>query len=257
MASAALNASVSVQDQVSKEEWQVRVDLACAYRLVAHHGWDDLIFTHLSARVPGPDEHFLINPLGLMFEEITASSLVKVDLDGHKVLPSPYMINPAGFIIHSCIHGARHDVGAVFHTHTVAGIAVSAQEGGLLPISQTVLQLYTKVGYHDYEGIALEADEQPRLIADLGTKNVLILRNHGLLSAGETIAQTFLIHFLLEKACAIQVAAQGNGTALRHAVPSMAELVGHQAMPVFGMGAALTWQALVRKMDKLDNSYRN
>ncbi len=256
MATLPLNSSQIVRDQVSPEEWQTRIDLACAYRLIAHNGWDDLIFTHLSARVPGPDKHFLINPLGLMFEEITASSLVKVDLAGKTILPSPYVINPAGFIIHSCIHAARHDVEAVFHTHTVAGIAVSAQKNGLLPISQTVLQIYDRVGYHDYEGIALNADEQPRLVANLGDKNILILRNHGLLSAGETIGQTFLIHFLLEKACAIQVAAQSNGTDLQGAPHSMAELVAHQAEMAFSMGATLTWQALLRKMDRLDSGFR-
>ncbi len=246
----------SLQARVSPEEWQTRIDLACAYRLIAHHGWDDLIFTHLSARVPGPDEHFLINPLGLFFDEITASSLVKVDLNGAKVSDSPYMINPAGFVIHSCVHAARHDVGAVFHTHTVAGVAVASQKQGLLPLSQTELQLHTKVGYHDYEGIALDADEQPRLVANLGDHFALILRNHGLLSVGNTVGQAYLIHFLLEKACAIQVAAQSGGTELLPANQAMATRVHDQAVAAFGFGAQLTWAAALRKMERLDPSFK-
>jgi len=247
----------SVKEQVSPEEWQTRVDLACAYRLIAHHGWDDLIFTHLSARVPGPEEHFLINPLGLFFDEITASSLVKVDLDGNKINQTPYIINPAGFVIHSCVHAARHDVGAVFHTHSVMGVAVSCQQQGLLPISQTELQLHTSVGYHDYEGIALDEDEQPRLVEDLGAKNALILRNHGLLSAGGSVAQAYLIHFLFEKACAIQVAAQSGGTELVEMPHLMAERVAHQAMSAFDGGAKLTWAAAMRKMERIDPSFHN
>ncbi len=247
----------SVKDQVSPEEWQTRVDLACAYRLIAHHGWDDLIFTHLSARVPGPEEHFLINPLGLFFDEITASSLVKVDLEGNKINQTPYIINPAGFIIHSCVHAARHDVGAVFHTHSVTGVAVSCQQQGLLPISQTELQLHTTVGYHDYEGIALSAEEQPRLVADLGDKYALILRNHGLLSAGSSIGHAYLIHFMLEKSCAIQVAAQSGGAALVEAPHAMAELVAHQAMSAFDGGVKMTWDAAKRKMERLDPSFMN
>ncbi len=249
--------ATSVKDQVTPEEWATRVDLACAYRLIAYHGWDDLIFTHLSARVPGPEEHFLINPIGLYFEEITASSLVKVDLSGNILIPTPYQINPAGFIIHSCVHAARHDLGAVFHTHSVAGVAVSCQQQGLLPLSQTELLVHTRVGYHDYEGVALEAEEQPRLVADLGTNNALILRNHGLLSAGKTVAQAYLVHFLLEKACAIQVAAQAGGTALNAMSAEMAERVAHQAMSDFSGGAQLTWGAALRKMDRLDRSFRD
>jgi len=247
----------SVKGQVSPEEWQTRVDLACAYRLIAYHGWDDLIFTHLSARVPGPDEHFLINPLGLFFDEITASSLVKVDLHGNKLTDTPYMINPAGFVIHSCVHAARHDVGAVFHTHSIAGVAVASQQQGLLPISQTELQLHTSVGYHEYEGIALEEEEQPRLVADLGDKYALILRNHGLLSAGQSVAQAYLIHFLLEKACAIQVAAQSGGTELISVSDDMAKRVAQQAMMAFDGGAKLTWMAAMRRMERLDPSFLN
>ncbi len=172
---------LSVKDTVSPEEWQVRVDLAAAYRLVAHYGWDDLIFTHLSARVPGPEHHFLINPYGMMFDEITASSLVKINLQGEIVSPSPYFINPAGFTIHSAVHAAREDALCVIHLHTHNGIAVSAQQKGLLPISQQSLFALSSLAYHDYEGLALNEDEKSRLVADLGNKSNMILRNHGLL----------------------------------------------------------------------------
>src|ERR671913_652998 len=172
----------NVRDLVSPEEWQVRVDLAASYRLVAMYGWDDLIFTHISARVPGPEHHFLINPYGMMFEEITASSLVKVDLDGKIVMDSEYSINPAGFTIHSAVHAAREDALCVMHLHTDYGIAVSAQQDGLLPISQQALFPLTSLAYHDYEGLALNEEEKPRLVSDLGDKNYLILRNHGLLT---------------------------------------------------------------------------
>jgi ribulose-5-phosphate 4-epimerase/fuculose-1-phosphate aldolase len=247
--------SQSLRGSISAEEWRTRVDLACAYRLIAHHGWDDLIFTHLSARVPGPDEHFLINPIGLLFEEITASSLVKVDLAGNILSETPYSINPAGFIIHSCVHAARHDVGAVFHTHSIAGVAVASQRQGLLPISQTELQLHATIAYHDYEGIALDADEQQRLIRDLGPHQVLILRNHGLLSAASDVAETYLIHFLLEKACAIQIAALAGGTELLSAGSAMAEKVARQANSAFKGAAALNWAAARRKMARLDPSF--
>lgn len=247
----------NVQGSVSPEEWQTRVDLACAYRLVAHHGWDDLVFTHLSARIPGPDEHFLINPMGLMFEEITASSLIKVDLAGKILSPTPHFINPAGFTIHSCIHGARHDVGAVFHTHTVAGVAVSTQKQGLLPISQAALGFYNTLAYHDYEGLALVEAEIPRLIADLGQQKALILRNHGLLSAGCTIAEAYLILFMLEKACQIQVAAQGSGAALLMQPQAMADLVAQQTSAAFGFAAEMSWQAAMRKMERLDSGFKN
>ncbi len=256
MATASSNVSSTLREQVSAEEWQTRVDLACAYRLVAHYCWDDLIFTHLSARIPGPEEHFLINPFGLMFEEITASSLIKVDLDGNLLSPTPYQINPAGFTIHSCIHQARHDVGAVMHTHTVAGIAVSAQKDGLLPLSQMALGFFNSVAYHDYEGIALIEEEKARLVADLGTKNLMILRSHGLLTAAGSVAQTFLVLYMLQKACETQLAAQSGGAQLIHQPQSLADLVEHQTKHSFGMAAQITWQALLRKMDRLDSSYR-
>jgi ribulose-5-phosphate 4-epimerase/fuculose-1-phosphate aldolase len=245
----------SIKDQVSAEEWQTRQDLACAYRLVAHYGWDDLIFTHLSARVPGPEEHFLINPFGLMFEEITASSLVKIDLEGTIILPNGYGINPAGYTIHSCLHAGRHDVGSVMHTHTVAGVAVSAQTHGLLPISQTALTVFNDVAYHDYEGVALNPDEKPRLVADLGAKRSMILRNHGLLTCGKTVAEAFLALFFLEKACAIQLAAQSGGATLTHQPQPMADLVQQQSMYGFEFAAKVSWQGLMRKMERLDPSF--
>src|SRR5215831_17573717 len=190
----------SVRDQTTEAEWQARVDLAAAYRLVALYGWDDLIFTHISARVPGGDHHFLLNPYGMMFDEVTASSLVKIDLQGQKVGDSPYFINPAGFTIHSAVHEAREDALCVMHLHTRNGIAVSAQKDGLLPLSQQAMFALASLAYHDYEGLALDAEEKPRLVADLGNKKSLILRNHGLLTVGRTVAEAFLGMFLLERA---------------------------------------------------------
>src|SRR5678815_1690461 len=190
--------AVSVQADVSEAEWQIRVDLAAAYRLVAHYGWDDLIFTHLSARVPGPEHHFLINAYGMMFQEITASGLVKVNLQGEIVMPSPYFINPAGFTIHSAVHAAREDALCVIHLHTDYGIAVSVQKNGLLPISQQSLFSLGSLAYHGYEGLALNEDEKSRLVADLGDNNNLILANHGLLTVGRTPAEAFLEMYILE-----------------------------------------------------------
>src|ERR671919_2433254 len=201
----------ALKDKVSPEEWSVRVDLAAAYRLVARFGWEDLVFTHISARVPGAEEHFLINPYGLFFDEITATSLVKIDLDGNKVQDSPFEVNPAGFVIHSAIHAARHDAKCVLHTHTLNGVAVSAQRGGLLPISQHSMFSLGSLAYHDFEGPALNDDEKPRLVGDLGDKTSLILRNHGLLTVGETVADAFVAMYYLEASCAIQVRAQAGG----------------------------------------------
>lgn len=251
-------ATKDVRDQVSDEEWQQRVDLAACYRLIAMHGWDDLVFTHVSARVPGPDEHFLINAYGLLFEEITASSLVKVDLGGEKVLDSPYPINPAGFVIHSAVHAARHDVECVLHTHTKAGVAVSAQADGLLPISQTSLFPYASLAYHDYEGVALNDDEKPRLVADLGNNNALMLRNHGLLTTGATIADAFLMMYLLETACQIQVMAQSSGAGLIHVPQPIVDGILAQAeQATKGLGGQLVWPGLVRKLDRANPSFRD
>ncbi len=248
----------SVRAQVSAEEWQVRTDLAACYRALAMYGWDDLVFTHVSARVPGPHDHFLINAFGMMFEEMTASSLVKVDLDGNKVIDSPHDINPAGFVIHSAIHGARHDAACVIHTHTRAGIAVSAQAGGLLPISQTALFPYASLGYHAYEGVALSDDEKPRLISDLGEHRALILRNHGLLTTGESIPDAFLLMYVLETACQIQIMAQSGGSELVQVPKPIVEGIVEQADKVTkGLGGALVWPGLLRKLDRRDTSFRD
>lgn len=250
--------SFSVEGRVSPDEWQVRVDLAACYRLVALYGWDDLVFTHISARVPGPEEHFLINAYGLLFEEMTASSLVKVDLDGNVVMETPYSINPAGFTIHSAVHAARRDVGCVLHTHTKAGVAVSAQKDGLLPISQVSLFPLASIGYHDYEGVALNPEEKPRLVADLGDRTNLVLRNHGLLTAAPTIPDAFLAMYVLEMACQTQLLAQSAGAELIHVKPAIRQGIAAQAREVTkGLGGQLAWPALLRRLDRRDPSYRS
>jgi ribulose-5-phosphate 4-epimerase/fuculose-1-phosphate aldolase len=224
---------------------------------VAHYGWDDLIFTHLSARVPGPEHHFLINPYGMMFEEITASSLVKINLEGELVAPSPYFVNPAGFTIHSAVHAARADALCVIHLHTDYGIAVSAQQAGLLPISQQSLFALSSLAYHDYEGLALNPAEKARLVADLGNKTSMILRNHGLLTVGKTAAEAFLSMYILERACRIQILAQAGGGTLSPVSEPILESVAAQLGAVtVGQGAQLTWPGLLRKLDRLDRSYR-
>lgn len=248
----------NVREQVSAEEWKLRVDLAAAYRLVAQYGWDDLVFTHISARVPGPEHHFLINPYGMMFEEITASSLVKVDLSGAIVMPSPFNINPAGFTIHSAIHGAREDAACVMHTHSLNGVAVSAQRGGLLPLSQQSIFVLASLAYHNYEGVALLEDEKPRLVHDLGSNHYLMLRNHGLLTVANNIADAFLFMYLFEAACTIQVRAQAGGGELLHIPSQVLEGATRQAQQVTrGAGGALAWPALLRKLDRKDPSYRD
>ena len=247
----------SVREQVSQEEWQARVDLAAAYRLVALYGWDDLIFTHISTRVPDAEYHFLLNPYGMMFAEVTASSLVKVDLDGKKVSDSPYFINPAGFTIHSAVHAAREDALCVMHLHTDYGIAVSAQKHGLLPISQQAMFALSSLAYHEYEGLALDEEEKPRLVADLGDKKFMILRNHGLLTLGRTASEAFLGMFLLERACKIQILAQSGGGELVKIPNDIIDRVASQMSAVtVGQGASLTWPGLLRKLDRIDPSYR-
>ena len=239
-------------------ELALRTDLAACYRLMALYGWDDLVFTHISARVPGPDHAFLINPYGMLFEEITASSLLKVDADGVLLEPSDYPVNPAGFVIHSAIHAAREDVSCVLHSHTPAGIAVGAQPGGLLPISQQATIAVASLGYHNYEGIALLDDEKPRLVNDLGMKSSLILRNHGLLTVGETIADAFLFMYNLQKSCEIQVLAQAGGGELITVHPAI--LAGVEAnldLVLKGMGGNIAWPALLRRLDRIDPSYRD
>jgi len=246
-----------VRSQVSAEEWQVRVDLAACYRLVALHGWDGLVFTHLTARVPGSGHHFLINPYGMLFDEVTASSLVKVDLDGNKVMTSGYEINPAGFTIHSAVHAAREDAQCVIHLHTEAGVAVSAQKDGLLPLSQNALFPLASLAYHDYEGIALREDEEARLVRDLGERSFLILRNHGTLTVGRSIADAFLFMFVLERACRIQLLAQSSGQALIAVAMPILEGIAAQAQAVTrGLSGQLAWPGLLRKLDRIDSSYR-
>jgi ribulose-5-phosphate 4-epimerase/fuculose-1-phosphate aldolase len=247
----------SLQNQVSPEEWQLRVDLAACYRLVAAYGWSDLVFTHISARIPGPEHHFLINPYGLMFDEITASSLVKVDQQCNKLIDSPFPVNPAGFVIHSAVHEVREDAGCVMHTHTRAGVAVSAQKGGVLPISQQSTFVLGSLAYHDYEGVAFRDEEKPRLQADLGSANFLMLRNHGLLTVGKTIADAFLAMYTFESTCQIQISAQAGGGELTQVNPLIVKGVA-EAMRVqtSGMGGAFAWPALLRKADRLDPSYK-
>ncbi len=244
----------NLEDRVSPEEWSTRVNLAAAYRLVALFGWDDLTFTHLTAKVPGT-EHFLINPYGFMFEEITASSLIKIDLDGRKVMDSPYEINPAGFTIHSCIHAARKDAGSVMHIHSINGVAVSAQRDGVLPISQQSLFVLSSLAYHDYEGVALNEGEKPRLVHDLGDKTFLILRNHGLLTLGAGIADAFLALFLFEAACMIQVRAQTRGELIRVVQPIIHGMQKASQQVTRGLGAHLAWPGLLRRLDRRNPGY--
>jgi ribulose-5-phosphate 4-epimerase/fuculose-1-phosphate aldolase len=247
----------NVRSRVSAEEWAVRTDLAACYRLVAHFGWDDLIFTHISARVPGTHD-FLINPYGLMFDEVTASNLVRVDLEGNKTLESPYEINPAGYTIHSAIHAAREDAGCVLHLHTMEGVAVSAQKDGLLPISQQATFIMLSLSYHDYEGLAMNPDEKPRLQSDLGDTRHMILRNHGLLTVARSVPDAFMQMFSLQRACEIQLLAQGNGAELVHIPQQVIDTVPEYSRLVTrGAGTGLVWPALLRKMDRLDASYKD
>ncbi|HYD62766.1 MAG TPA: class II aldolase/adducin family protein [Noviherbaspirillum sp.] len=247
----------SMQNRVSPEEWQTRVDLAACYRLVANFGWSDLIFTHITARVPGEEDRFLINPYGMMFDEITASSLVKIDLDGNKVEESPFPVNPAGFTIHSAIHAVRHDAQCVLHTHSINGVAVSAQKEGVLPISQQSIFVLSSLAYHDYEGVALNADEKPRLVADLGEKTYLMLRNHGLLTLGKTVADAFVNMYIFEATCMIQIRAQSGGGDLVQVPQAIIDGAQQQAKTVTkSQGGMLAWPALLRRLDRIDPSYR-
>lgn len=249
--------SASIREKVTEAEWQARVELAALYRLTALYKWDDLVFTHISLRVPGSDHHFLINPYGYLFEEITASSLVKVDLQGNIMQETPHIINPAGFTIHSAVHEARQDALCVYHTHTLAGVAVSAQKDGLLPVSQQSLFPLSSISYHNYEGVALNADEKPRLVADMGTSRALILRNHGLLTVGRNAAEAFLSMYILEAACRIQLMAQSGGSALTMIPdPIIAGIQAQSEQVTRGMGGNLIWPALLRRLDRIDPGYQ-
>ena len=249
-----------VRAQVSDEEWAVRVDLAAAYRLVALYGWDDLIFTHLSARVPGPEHHFLINPYDMMFEEITASSLVKIDVDGQPVIPSPHPVNPAGFTIHSALHMNCEEAHSVMHLHTPHGQAVSAMADGLMEHTQTGMIARSDIAYHEYEGIATDLEERERLVEDMGDKHTMILRNHGTLAIGKTVGECFLRLYFIERACEAQVHMLAAGRdGLYNPPQGTPEKVKAQTPPAgIGMVAnALAWPALLRKLDRMDPSYRS
>ena len=249
---------MDLRSQVTADEWETRVNLAATYRLVAQFGWSDLIFTHISARVPGGSHHFLINPYGLLFDEVTASSLVKIDLDGNKVMDSPHDINPAGFTIHSAIHAARDDAQCVLHVHSVNGIAVSAQRDGVLPLSQQSIFVLASLGYHDYEGVALNAEVKPRLVANLGNKHFLMLRNHGLLTVANSIPDAFLYMYLFETTCMIQVRAQAGGGELTQVPQSIIDGAMAQAAAVTrGAGGQLAWPGLLRRLDRIDPSYKD
>ena len=239
-------------------EWKARLDLAAAYRLVALYGWDDLIFTHISARVPGPEHHFLINPYGMTFDEITASSLVKVDLQGGKVDESPYPVNPAGFTIHSAVHEAREDARCVIHLHTMEGVAVSCQKAGLLPLSQQSLFPLSSLAYHDYEGVALNPEEKARLVRDLGDKHNMILRNHGLLTCSETVADAFLYMYILQKACEVQIRAQaGAGELIPIPQPIVDGIRKASKQVLRQSGGMIAWPGILRKLDRQDPSWRS
>lgn len=243
---------------VSDAEWQTRVDLAACYRLIANFGFSDLVFNHVTARVPGTEGEFLINPYGLMFDEITASSLLRVDAEGTVLHETPFFINPAGYVIHSAVHAARHDVGCVIHTHSLNGVAVSAQEGGLLPLSQQSTFVLPSLGYHVYEGVALRDEEKLRLVADLSDNTFLMLHNHGLLTVGDTIADAFLSLYTFESACTIQVRAQAGGGALRLIGPEiLASALDFSKAATKGMGGGIAWPALLRRLDRLDRSFRS
>jgi len=251
----------SLNGKAPEEEWKLRCELAATYRLCALYGWTDLVFTHISVRLPDEngEERFLINPYGVMFEEMTASSLVKIDLQGNIKQDTPYFVNPAGFTIHSAVHSARQDAGCVIHLHTPYGVAVSVQKEGLRRYTQFAMQVHDDVAYHDYEGIALDLDERERLIADFGAKSLLILRNHGTLTIGQNCAVAFLRMYFLENACKTQILAQSVGGAehLHEESEDMAARVYQQSLPAFtpGMGDNLVWPGLMRKLARTNPGF--
>ena len=244
----------SMKDKVSAEEWRLRCELAATYRLVALYGWDDMIFTHISVRVPSEDgePRFLLNPYGLFFEEMTASALIKVDMAGNAVQETPYFTNPAGFTIHSALHMSRADAHCVLHTHTPHGVAVSAQQDGLKRYSQFAMIVHDDVAYHDYEGIATDLDERARLVRDMGNHGFLILRNHGLLTVGANCATAFLRMYFMEQASKAQILAQSDTKEPREEPPAMGAKVLQQGSPAFveGMGDNLAWPGLIRKLKR-------
>jgi ribulose-5-phosphate 4-epimerase/fuculose-1-phosphate aldolase len=249
--------AVPLRERVSAEEWEMRVNLAASYRLAAHFRMTDLIYTHISARVPGEPHHFLINAFGLLWDEITASNLVKVTREGEIVEdPTGYGINQAGYVIHSAVHRGRPEINCVMHTHTAAGVGVSAQEHGLLPISQHAMRLTGNVAYHDYEGVALDLDEQARLIEDLGARMTMILCNHGLLSCGTTVRQAFDYMYYLERACQAQISALAGGAKLRMPPAEIAEKVARQFERPGYQERKGEWRALLRMLDRTEPSYK-
>ncbi|MBL4908168.1 MAG: class II aldolase/adducin family protein [Sneathiella sp.] len=245
-----------IKDKVSEEEWAIRVNLAACYQLVAHYDMTDLIFTHISARIPGTTDQFLINPYGLFFDEITASSLVKVDIDGKILDDTVFKINPAGYTIHSAVHGARHDVECVIHTHTAAGMAVSAQKQGLLPLTQNSLMFYNRLAYHGYEGIALDLDERERLVRDLGDNIAMILRNHGLLTVGGTVSEAFRRIYYLEKSCLAQIHALSGGSEVIIPPKEVCETAVAQFTDL-GSKNVLEWAGLLRLLDRKGSNFRH
>jgi ribulose-5-phosphate 4-epimerase/fuculose-1-phosphate aldolase len=247
-----------VQNQVSEQEWRARVDLAACYRLVSHFGMSDLVYNHITARIPGSEEHLLINAYGLMYDEITASNLVTIDIDGN-ILNNPNTdmgINLAGYVIHSAVHRARHDVGCVIHTHARASMAISAMDCGLLPLTQTAMR-FKDIAYHDYESVAIDLDEQARLVADLGSQTAMILRNHGVLTCGPSIAQAFNTLYWLENACKAQVDAMASNTKLRFPSQEVIDKTNHLYQPqVRRPFGEMEWPAMLRLMDRKDPSYK-
>jgi ribulose-5-phosphate 4-epimerase/fuculose-1-phosphate aldolase len=259
MADGSLAGISSLKGSVSEDEWKVRVNLAALYRLAALHGWDDMVYTHISARIPGPEHHFLINPYGMFFEEMTASSMVKIDLDGNIIQDTPYMVNPAGFTIHSAIHAAREDAHFVMHLHTDQGVAVSAQKEGLLPLSQHALIILPRLAYHDYEGIALNLDERERLVADLGDKSVMLLRNHGTLAVGHSAGDVWNSIFFLERACKMQIMAMSAGrenlliapeAAQQEVARQVAPRASTAPRPASAGPGGLVWPGCLRRLDR-------
>lgn len=244
-------------------EWTRRVELAACYRLIAHYGMDDLIYTHISARVPGPDHHFLINPYGMTFAEVTASDLVKIDLDGNLVAESPYRANQAGFVIHSAIHAAREDAQCVLHTHTDANVTISALSDGLLPLSQFAMRYYNRCAFHDYQGIALDTEERRSLVEDLGTRDVMILRNHGLITIGRTVPEAFILTYYFERAAKVQLQAQAAASAGARIVVPPHEVCEHTALQFEKQAGDIKaagereWPSFLRLLDRIDPSYRN
>jgi ribulose-5-phosphate 4-epimerase/fuculose-1-phosphate aldolase len=249
----------SIRDKVSAEEWEVRVDLAAFYRIVAMHGFDDLTGTHISAKVPGEPGHFLLNPYGLLFPEITASSLIKVNMDGEVVMEGEggYPVNAAGFTIHSAVLGAREDVTCAAHTHTVPGMAISAVDQELLPMHQKAMRFYKRLSYHDYEGVATNLDERERLVRDLGANNAMVLKNHGLLTCAPSIRTTWLLLYNLEKCCKVQLAVEASGGTPIMPSQALAEETYRQFDTMGASSRIDGWESFKRMLDKADPSYKH